>query len=184
MLDGLARVVIALHDLGKLDEKWQRWAHRWQEEVGAVRGEDLSLADDYMAAHTDYDTQDEIETALKRKVRPKRPNHAVESARAAIDYVWERTADEALARAVLTAIARHHSAGARGTHGEFRAHPMAPAVLAGILDGFETTQVEWRFSEGSLRPYMIRPDRERELLPYLLLVRALRLADQRSQQVQ
>lgn len=43
--------------------------------------------------------------------------------------------------------------------------------------------VAWQFSEGSPARKMIRPGRPEELLPYLLLVRALRLADQQSQQV-
>lgn len=182
-LDRLARLVIALHDLGKLDERWQAWAHRWQEKVGTLRGEDLAIPSGYMAAHTDYDSQDEDEKALSsdlRRVKPK-PNHAVESARAAEDLLWERIGDQGLVRAALTIIARHHSAGARGNYGDFRAHPAAQTALAGVLDGLDPTQVEWQFSEGSLARKLIRPRRQEELLPYLLLVRALRLADQRSQ---
>jgi len=38
-LDRVARVVIAIHDLGKLDRNWQEWAHRWQKEVSTLRGE-------------------------------------------------------------------------------------------------------------------------------------------------
>jgi CRISPR-associated endonuclease/helicase Cas3 len=178
-LTRLARLIIALHDLGKLDERWQVWAHRWQKEVSVLRGQDLTIAVDYMAAHTDYDGQDEKEEVLNRKLTRMKPNHAVESARAALDYVWEQTKDEALTRAALTAIARHHSAGASGGDGDFGAHPAAPAALAEVLEEFE--RVQWAFPEDTLRPYLMRPDREQELLPYLLLVRALRLADQRSQ---
>jgi CRISPR-associated endonuclease/helicase Cas3 len=184
-LDRLARLVIALHDLGKLDERWQAWAHRWQREVGALRGEDLTLPEDYMAAHTDYDSQNEVEKVLAkslRRMQPK-PNHAVESAQAALDYLWAQTKDEHLTRAALTVIARHHSAGARGNYGDFRAHPAAPAALVGTLEGIDSSQIAWSFSEGTLARNLVRPEREVELLPYLLLVRALRLADQRSQRV-
>jgi len=180
-LDRLARLIVALHDLGKLDQRWQAWAHRWQEEVGALRGEDLAIAEDYMAAHTDYDGQDDAEEALSRKLYCMKPNHAVESAQAAEDLLWEQTGEQALLRAALTVIARHHSAGASGRYGDFRAHPAARAALAEVLEGLDPTQVQWTFPEGTLARKLIRSERQEELLPYLLLVRALRLADQRSQ---
>lgn len=185
MLDRLARLVIALHDVGKLDERWQAWAHQWQKEVSDIRGENLVIPADYMAAHTDYDDQDEDEKALNRKlrrVRPK-PNHAVESAQATEDLLWKYTGEEALLRATLSVIARHHSAGARGRYGDFRAHPAAQVALGEVLEGLDPTQVQWRFPEGTLARKLMRPKYQEELLAYLLLVRALRMADQRSQQL-
>jgi len=182
-LDRLARLIIALHDLGKLDERWQAWAHRWQKEVGALRGEELAVPEDYMAAHTDYDSQDDAEEALSRKLYRMKPNHAVESAQAAEDLLWEQTGEQALLRAALTVIARHHSAGASGRYGDFRAHPAARAALADVLEALDPTQVQWTFSEGTLARKLMRPDCKEELLVYLLLVRVLRLADQRSQEV-
>jgi CRISPR-associated endonuclease/helicase Cas3 len=180
-LDRLARRIIALHDLGKLDERWQEWAHRWQDEVGDIRGEDLSIPDRYMAAHTDYDGQNEAEAALSRRLRRMKPNHAAESAQAALNYLWGQTNDQGLTRAALTAITRHHGAGSSGRHGDFRAHPSARAALGEVLDDVES--VEWAFPAGTLARHMVRPKRQGELLAYLLLVRTLRLADQRSQQL-
>jgi CRISPR-associated endonuclease/helicase Cas3 len=184
VLDRLARSVIALHDVGKLDVRWQAWAHRWQEEVGALRGEDLTVPEGYMAAHTDYDSQDGAEEALSRSLRHLKPNHAVESAQAALLYLWEQTRNEALARAALSVIARHHSAGATGSHGDFRAHPAAREALEEVLGDFVPSQVKGSFPAGTLRPRLIRANRDAELLAYFLLVRALRLADQRSQALQ
>jgi hypothetical protein len=57
-------------------------------------------------------------------------------------------------------------------------------ALAEVLGGDHSMPVQWTFSEGTLARKLMRPERELELLPYLLLVRALRLADQRSQQIQ
>ncbi|HDQ71117.1 MAG TPA: CRISPR-associated helicase Cas3', partial [Chloroflexi bacterium] len=168
-LDRLARLLIALHDLGKLDERWQAWAHRWQAEVGELRGADLALPEDYVAAHTDYDSQDPVEETLNRKLGRARPNHAAESAQAAEDLLWACTGEEALVRASLTVIARHHSAGARGRYGDFRAHLAAPAALADVLEALDPAQVQWRFAEGTLARKLVRPDRQEELLPYLLL---------------
>jgi len=177
-LDRLARWVIGLHDLGKLDVRWQEWAHRWQEEVSGLRGEELRLPEGYMAAHTDYDEQDEAEQALNRKLGRRRPNHAAEGAAAAVGWLFDHLGDQSLVRAALTAIVRHHSAGASGRHGEFRAHPAAEAALREVLG--ETEGVEWRVAEGDLGKRLIRPRREKELLVYLLLARAVRLADQRG----
>lgn len=188
-LDRLARLVIALHDLGKLDVRWQKWAHRWQFEVSALRGQDLKIPDDYLAAHTDYDEQNQNEKALNQKLRTGRPNHAAESAAAAMDWLLELTDDPVLSRAMLTTIVCHHSAGASGRHGKFQAHPLAPgafqeALTLTGLGSLNLDDVQWTLPTGeALSKRLIRPKREKELLPYLLLVRMLRLADQRSQNI-
>ena len=180
-LDQLARAVIAGHDVGKLDERWQAWAHTWQEEVGALRGEELAIPADYMAAHTDYDGKDATEQALSRRLRHLKPNHAVESAQAVLKYLLTYFRDETLTRAALTAIARHHTAGATGRHGEFQAHPTAETALQEVLEAFQPELVNLHFPAGTLARSLIRPKRDAELFVYFLLVRALRLADQRSQ---
>jgi CRISPR-associated endonuclease/helicase Cas3 len=181
VLDNLARWIIALHDLGKLDVRWQEWAHRWQAKVSDLRGEDLRIPDNYLAAHTDYNERNEAEKALNYKLRRLKPNHAAESAAAAMDWLLDHTGDQALARAALTAIVRHHSASASGQHGEFRAHPAAKDALKETLG--EINGIQWHIAEGELGRRLIRPRREKELLAYLLLARALRLADQRSQEI-
>jgi len=126
------------------------------------------------------------EKALNRKLGRRKPNHAAESAAAAMDWLLDRTGDQVLARAALTAIVRHHSAGASGRHGLFRAHPAAAGALmetlaqAGLA-GSTGAGVQWSLPAGEIGRRLIRPRREPELLAYLLLVRALRLADRRSQ---
>jgi len=188
-LDRLVQLVIAVHDLGKLDIHWQKWAHRWQEEVSTLRGEDLTIPDDYLAAHTDYDDQNEAEQALNRKLRRMKPNHAAESAIAVMDWLLDQSGDQALARAALAAIVRHHSAGTGGRHGSFRAHPAAATALTEVLTDMGVEDpgmagIRWDMPEGeTLSRRLIRPKREAELLPYLLLARVLRLADQRSQEL-
>ena len=189
ILDYLARMVIVLHDLGKLDVGWQKWAHRWQEEVGMLRGENLAVPEDYLLAHTDYDPYNTDEQILSQKLRHMKPNHAAESAVAIMDWLLENVRNSGLTRAALTAIVRHHAAGASGHYGPFRAHRAAPQILTDALcsAGIEVTTLEgirWEWSEeGTVNRRLARPKREEELLPYLLLTRVLRLADQRSQEL-
>lgn len=187
-LDRLARWVIALHDLGKLDKRWQEWAHRWQEELSALRGMELCIPDDYLAAHTDYDDQNEGEKALNRKLARRKPNHAAEGAAAAVEWLLKQIGNQALARAALTAIVHHHSAGASGRHGKFHACTGAAEAVREALaladpKGGEPDTIQWQLSDGELGRRLIRTRRDEELLPYLLLARVVRLADQRSQEM-
>jgi hypothetical protein len=183
-LDRLAGLVITLHDLGKLDKRWQAWAHQWQEDLSRLRDEDLTIPHDYMAAHTDYDAGNDAEETLNRKLRRMKPNHAVESAQAVEELLWARLGEEPLVRAALSAMARHHSAGASGSYGAFEAHRAARPALADVIHNLDRDHIAWAFPEGTIARKLVRPDREAELLAYLLLVRTLRLADQRSQSVQ
>ena len=121
------------HDLGKLDVRWQGWAHRWQREVGQLRGMNLAISEDYLAAHTDYDEQSPIEKALNQKLGKLRPNHAAESAAAAANWLMSEAGNQALARAVLTALISHHSAGSSGKHDTFQAHPTAAIAFKQML---------------------------------------------------
>jgi CRISPR-associated endonuclease/helicase Cas3 len=183
----LIRLVLALHDLGKLDTHWQEWAHGWQTEVSVIRGASLDIPDGYLAAHTDYDEQNEAERRLNQRLARAKPNHAAESAATALDWLLDQVHDVVLARAALTAIVRHHSAGAKGRHGRFRAHPAAAATLTQVLDqvgekDLDTLGIHWNLEAGGILEHrLVRPRREQELLSYLLLARVLRLADQRSQ---
>ncbi|MCY3707506.1 MAG: CRISPR-associated helicase Cas3' [Caldilineaceae bacterium] len=185
-LDNAIRLVIAVHDLGKLDVKWQSWAHLWQEKVSALRGEDLTIPVDYLAGHTDYDDQVEGEREANRQMRYLRPNHAAESAYAAMEWI-RNNLNLSLTRAALTAIVRHHTAGAGGQNKEYSAHPCAQKEFKHILSEVGLTEVtdeniDWSFPAGQkLVNRLISPQQRDDLLAYFLIVRALRLADQRSQ---
>lgn len=187
-MDRLVRSIIAAHDLGKLDVRWQGWAHRWQEKVSKMRDEDMTIPDSYLAGHTDYDGDNEAEKAANRAMRHMRPNHAAESARAAANWLMDQFHDQVLARAAVTAIVRHHNAGTRGEHDTFKAHAASPALFPELLraagvEGAPQGGVVWSFPAGSeVVNRLIRSGYDEELLTYLLIVRALRLADQRSQE--
>ncbi len=188
-LDQVLRAMFACHDLGKLDVKWQAWAHAWQKEAVKFYGPDAELPADYMAAHTDYDPGDESQKEAQKGIKPKRPNHAGESTIAGAQLIQSICCDnKALLKAALTAIARHHTATA-SDYKRYQCHDESkiaveealtevnlPATLSSYVmcesDGFAPfTRVLVSFNESV----------SEEFLLYFLLVRVLRLADQRSQ---
>ena len=187
--DYLLRTLFACHDLGKLNIQWQRWAHKWQQRVGRFYGDvDKSLPPNYMAAHTDFDPTDEQKEAQKKL--GKRPPHAGESAMAAgqLLYICCK-GNKLLWRAAMTAITRHHHAGS-DSHQPFAMHKFAkPAVLEALdevgLDRNLAEQIFWQVGNNDvLNKHLVNFDRHgiQEVLLYFLLIRVLRLADQRSQE--
>lgn len=187
-LDRLVRLVIASHDLGKLDKRWQKWAHQWQAEVSKLREADFTIPIEYLAAHTDFDSHNPAEKEANNRMRHLRPHHAAESAAAAKEWLLRQVNDQTLIRAALTAIIRHHNAGTNGRNDAFEAPSLARTAFPQILveAGLTSTAadgVTWSMPAGdSLVNQQVRPERKAELLSYLLLVRTLRLADQRSQE--
>lgn len=185
-IDQMLRVVLACHDLGKLNVPWQKWAHTWQRQVGQFYpGQETLIPDDYMAAHTDYDNSPAQRAAQRKLV--SRPNHAGEAAVAAMGVLEKTCSDnEALYRAGLTAIARHHTAAAENYHA-YQAHPAAKksfveALQVAGLSPELAQDVLWQDDGGmSLARELITFQKTQEVMFYFLLARALRLADQRSQ---
>ena len=188
-IDEMLRTMFACHDLGKLDVKWQKWAHEWQKRAGQFYGEDMRLPQDYMAAHTDYDPNDEKQREAQKSIRPKRPNHAGESGMAAATLFYELCGENnALWRAVETAIFRHHTATAN-SYESYRLNPSADHAILEALNVVNcptswSKRIETQMPAGEpLGKLLIDFDNRslEEVLLYFLLVRVLRLADQRSQ---
>lgn len=197
MLDRAIRLMFAIHDLGKLDQVWQKWAHAWQRKVSVLRNDPaLAFADDYMAAHTDYDSDDQREREAQSKVMPKRPNHAAESARAGRNLIRAIAGDnDALYAAMVSAIICHHSPTLRGEHGPFKPagkaarHAFADAIKAvGLFDDAllraSGAKVDWNGfpQQEDLSGDVIDVRRVDDVVLYLFLVRILRMADQESQE--
>ncbi len=175
-------LTLALHDVGKLQQEWQAWAREYQRRIGHPLPEGHCLV-----AHTYSDGGEEHRQAA-RKVRPKKPNHAGEGAYASVPLIYAALEDEFLARAVVTAIARHHSPWVEGANG-YRLHPRAREALAAALEAVGLPG-EWA---ARLHPASEAPDLASYLLDwpeprgtdevwwgwwlYFLLVRNLRTAD-------
>ncbi|MER3513301.1 MAG: CRISPR-associated helicase Cas3' [Chloroflexota bacterium] len=185
-IDWATRLAIAFHDVGKMDQCWQKWAHEWQKRIGEP------VAEDYMVVHTDYNPDDPNHQAIEKAMPGSRPPHAVEGAVAALKVIHQLLGappqeDDPrlkLVKAVFTAIARHHSPQADSYTG-FELHPAARSTLARILhdlgaNGEVSQALEMRKGSQPITGLLVQPEAKDELLAYFLIVRALRLADQEA----
>lgn len=175
------RLAVVLHDTGKLSVKWQEQIKAWQR----TKTPDRSLEEPL--AHSDYDPETDWESIQKHG---RRPNHAVEGAYAASEYLYDLFPNRAeLAACVLTAVARHHK-GDASTLQDFRLIPNAAAVMNSLLSGLGLPPVQRLADQpdpdlcgenGRFSWELVAAIREedRPWLPlYWHLVRLLRLADQ------
>jgi CRISPR-associated endonuclease/helicase Cas3 len=182
-IDRAIRLAIALHDLGKLEERWQTWVRAYQAEIGELLNDE-----GFMAVHTHMETR-EHEQAMGR-LNIRRPPHAGEGAIASAKIAHRiMNRHEGLRRTVITAVARHHSA-QTGDFGVYRLHVQAQAALKTALEaaGLDGGAVEdWlpRAPATRLETQILRPPPDDPYvwwLAYFLIVRALRLADASSQE--
>lgn len=185
-LDTIFRLLFVCHDLAKLSQGWQTWAHQWQAQVGQFYdGADMSLPPTYMAAHTDFDPAHEAQRQAQRQM-PPRPNHAGESAMAMLDILDHYCDNDALYYAAVTAVARHHTPTVT-SHQAYTHHPAAHQAIQEALRtvGFDEQDAQHIPQEVSqeetLSNHLITLEHGLERHLYFLLVRVLRLADQRSQ---
>lgn len=180
-LDRAVRLAIAGHDLAKLDVRWQKWVRLYQAAI-----EDPIDDPNFMAVHTFFEPTFPEHHQAQRSIKLQRPHHAGESAVAVARIVAELAGSEPLARAVLTAIARHHSTG-NSNFTEYTLHPAAAESLQQALAAAELPQPRASITNsdrrgGSLEPLLICPNDFEQLLLYLYIVRLLRLCDGLSQE--
>ncbi len=189
------RLTLALHDIGKLNQPWQAWCRAWQQERVRRGGRvGIDLDDPAPLAHTDFDTASIQERTWQKELKhAPRGTHAVESAQAAAGLLWDVVEDDLWVSVALAAIMRHHTPDAESC-GPFRMVDGGPDAAQQALElcGFEANagpmagqlQREFRHSGTDLEDAldMLMPHRTEYLpaLMYLLFVRVLRLADQRS----
>ena len=103
-IDRAIRLAVAFHDIGKLEKRWQAWVRAYQAEINEPLTDPT-----FMAVHTHSETP-EHEAAAQR-VKLQRPPHAGEGAIASAKIAHQiLDGNEGLRRAVITAVARHHSA--------------------------------------------------------------------------
>lgn len=178
-----AELAVLLHDVGKLSVRWQGWVKRYQDAIG------MKVTPGQAYAHTEV--QNDAHRAAERKAG-KRPWHAVEGAIATAPILFGIFAEQLpLAKAAFSAIARHHAPKSDDNQ-PFRLVRNTPAHIQAILrqedevgDWIENlTGLSEEIPSGfGASEAIAQPEEDDDLasfLAYLLIVRALRRADQRG----
>ncbi|GHO88881.1 CRISPR-associated helicase Cas3' [Dictyobacter formicarum] len=201
-LEQALRLLFAIHDVGKLSEGWQRWAHAWQSAVRSLNPHASSSSTHDAIAHTDLDRRDSQQRQLHKTITAtigRCPNHAAESAlvclplirHVALQQAAENVyAAEILSNAMVSAVVRHHHALTEGNATAFQGYPvtnqshtdrqaLSAALQAVFLDDLSTIPLIWTPPQTMLADAMVKPhESEMATLLYLFLVRLLRHADQ------
>ena len=180
VMERAARLVVLLHDVGKLNRPWQAWVTRYQEAIGRP-----APAGYY--AHTDFEPGNPLHREAQR-AQGRKPSHAVESAVAAAPLLAAAVAEcDAVLNAAFSAIARHHAPFASA----YRRYSLAPgaervveetlswlpAPMAADLDPHAILKSEDP-ARTQIEDLLVRPQDNGQFLAYILLARALRRSDQ------
>ncbi len=184
-LQWLSRLVGLLHDAGKLTKGVQEAMWCWMREVHCDYGDGL-------LAHTTFDAEDRGQRILEREARFRKPPHAAEgawAARPAISVALRRLRLSGdlgveVATALVSAVARHHNP----STGSIRSFTLATgaqdevdALLAGLGLRARLADGPSEVQKLLLQDNMIDPEGNPTSYPlYLLVVRLLRMADQRA----
>ena len=181
LIERAAHLCVLFHDVGKLGRRWQGWAESYQAGIGHP----IDKGEAY--AHTDYGPNNLLHRDQQR-LCGRRPPHAVEGATAIAPLLIAPLAGkEPLVKAAFTAIARHH--------GAFTQQGEAYQLVASAPDLLDTTvtwlpdrlksqialDAHWSAqnpSKEQVSSLLVRPAHRLEFLSYVILARAVRLADQ------
>ncbi len=209
MVDHAVRLAIACHDLGKLNQQWQEWALAWQKLLYEQQKRPAYAlpSPSFCFAKTDNNYSPQ-QKQLQSQVTPKRSHHACESVAIGRSLIGaslgisraEGQERMPVLRAICGAIARHHTSQA-SEYGpvvlDVRARRAAEEALKiahqGAVWSYDADQLARQIPKGgdlapetALTPKLTRPELtsgrigELEALLYFVIVRALRLADQRA----
>jgi CRISPR-associated endonuclease/helicase Cas3 len=209
MVDQAIRLAIACHDLGKLNQQWQEWALAWQKLLYEQQMRPTyALPNPFFCfAKTDNNYSPQ-QKQLQSQVTPKRPHHACESVAIGRSLIGtsldiSRAGGQErlpVLRAICGAIARHHTSQASeygsvvlDKHARKAAEEALKIVHQGAVWSYDAVRLAKQIPEGgdlapetALTPKLTRPELtgrridELEALLYFVIVRALRLADQRA----
>lgn len=199
-IDAAVRLAIACHDIGKLAVVWQDRARAWQDLVAAQPRRIAAPPSATLLAKTVFDPAPDSGHVALQKDAPRLPWHAVEGAlfaerllQAALIQVVPGDGRKRLVRAVRTAIARHHTIDA---HENKEAH-LAPGADGAVREALRLAcgGYAWHAALPAPTPVQLSKNHapeffftdakegdkdQAETWLYFLIVRALRLADQRA----
>ena len=170
----LIKLMIILHDYGKLNETWQRPMRTYQ---AKQEGKELKEFTDILA-HTDFDSESEADKKLGEESKlNKRPPHAGVGAWIAKDLIENLFDDENIAASVSMAIARHHSSlNKTNKLVAFKIPNKYYAAMKELLAEYDF-DFDLQQEEDEQTLYDLE---ESQILLYLFLVRILRLCDQKA----
>lgn len=177
-IDEMIKFMLIMHDYGKLNKKWQKIAGDFQKAKGNYNREEL-------LAHTDFDS-------IKDKLPKKLPPHAGIGAIAAFAILEDILEDdeefETIARALTSAIIKHHSATSHWVNSyqiEREGINLVLEMIRNYASSFykfdKNNEVirKWD-NEEDLNQYTVNFGKPDETFLYFVLVRILRLCDQQS----
>jgi CRISPR-associated endonuclease/helicase Cas3 len=172
----LIKLMIILHDYGKLNDQWQKPMRCYQ---AKKEGKELKDFNEILA-HTDYDKNSPTDLALEKECElHKRGGHAGTGAFVAETVIEEYFDSEDLAYAVSMAIARHHSP-LSDSYSEFSISDKSYQAIQKLFDEFryDIKLPQKEEFEGKMNLNGLETDEQTIL--YLFLVRILRLCDQKA----
>ncbi len=172
----LIKLMIILHDYGKLNKQWQKPMRCYQ---AKKEGKELKDFDEILA-HTDYDKNNPVDLALEKECKlHKRGGHAGTGAFVTQTLIEEYFDSKDMAYAVSMAIARHHSP-ISDTYTKFDISDKSYQAIQRLLDefGYEIELPKKEYFEGKMSLNGLETDEQ--IIFYLFLVRILRLCDQKA----
>nr|WKN34411.1 CRISPR-associated helicase Cas3' [Tunicatimonas sp. TK19036] len=172
----IIKLMIVLHDYGKLNNDWQKPMQHYQALKEGVNPKDFLE----ILGHTDYDYKDEYDIQLSKKANlNSRPAHAGVGAYVAQEVLSDMYEDDYITSSISMAIARHHSP-KTSDYPSFDITDQNYSAMQKLLDEIAlNVELEKKETQGNLEGFVF-DDWEREQLVYLFFARILRICDQRA----
>jgi len=177
-IDELIRFMIIMHDYGKLNKKWQKIARDFQKSKGNYNKVEI-------LAHTDFDPTND---RLPEKLPPHAGIGAMVSLVILEDVIKKDDEFKIIARALASAIIRHHSTTTHKVNPyeiEDRGIDLVLKMIRNYAPSFYKFNTnkegirKWENTD-DLTEYIVDFSNPDEVFLYFILVRILRLCDQKS----
>ncbi len=168
----LIKLMIVLHDYGKLNDAWQKPMQKYQ------KLKDSNFPNEVLA-HTDYNRNDDNDVTIGISVGlNNRPSHAGVGALVAQEVIDDLYDNEILKSSVSLAIARHHSSLSQ-SYPDFKISDSNYSEIKKLLKELNfDIELEKSDYQGHLDGF--ETDWHGERILYLFFVRILRLCDQKA----
>ncbi len=172
----LFKLMIILHDYGKLSEAWQKPMQRYQASKENIPLEEFNQ----VLGHTDFDALNPVDLKLGEKVGlHKRPGHSGVGAFVAQEVLPQLYDEELLKSTISMAISRHHGP-LSNSFPSFNIPQLFYSPMKNLLNRFEFSSLELNSQELEDQLDGFETGWNGERILYLFFVRILRLCDQKA----